>query len=355
MSGEPLAPGGLPPVVKPMDAIKLLFPEAGLLEQAERLELVSGGRVRGAASGKRRSSMLRGSQEFADYRPYAHGDDTRRIDWNVFGRTRKAYVRQYWDEQELHSHLYIDVSRSMAAFGVGDGRKLLFALRLAACVGYAALCGEDRVTVRFYGPTGITGRLPSLRGRGSSGRLFQYLAGGAPTAGYGDASAEPGTDGSGGRNDTDPVGGAGVLNGMESADSDMSLPFRQPGALPNRPGSAWLFTDALFEKGLEETLLLLSAAGQNVVLVQLLSPEELEPPVSGELKLIDSELRTGKEVAVSERLISEYRLAVRTFREQVRQACAARGAACVTLDTGTPVREALDRLVRQPHALRQRR
>lgn len=355
MSGDSLVPGGLPPVVKPTDAIKLLFPEAGLLEQAERLELASGGRVRGAASGKRRSSMLGGSQEFADYRPYAHGDDTRRIDWNVFGRTRKAYVRQYWDEQELHSHLYIDVSRSMAAFGEGNARKLLFALRLAACVGYAALCGEDRVTVNFYGQTGITGRLPSLRGRGASGRLFQYLAGGAPTAGHGDASAEPGSaSGSDGRSDTDSAGSAGVLNGIGTAAADMSLPFRQPGALPNRPGSSWLFTDALFEKGLEETLLLLSAAGQNVVLVQLLSPEELEPPVSGELKLIDSELRTGKEVAVSERLISEYRLAVRTFREQVRQACAARGAACVTLDTGKPVREALDRLVRQ-HALRQRR
>jgi len=96
------------------EALKLLFPNLSFLTELERMRIRAGHRIKGMLAGKRRSSSLGGSQEFADYRPYSSGDDIRRIDWNVYGRTGKAFIRQYWDEQELQLNLYIDVSQSMA-------------------------------------------------------------------------------------------------------------------------------------------------------------------------------------------------------------------------------------------------
>src|SRR5690606_29495617 len=124
-------------------------PDDTALSAVERLLPAARGRVRGTQQGKRRSGMFGASLEFADYRPYAPGDDIRRLDWNVYGRTGRAYIRQYWDEQELNATFYLDVSRSMRkddgqTDASGAGNKLVHALQLAALVGYAALCGDDR-------------------------------------------------------------------------------------------------------------------------------------------------------------------------------------------------------------------
>ncbi|GIQ62502.1 hypothetical protein PACILC2_10700 [Paenibacillus cisolokensis] len=155
--------------------LERLFPDMSVLYRLERMSLPAKGRFRGTMQGKRRSRALGSSLEFADYRPYAPGDDIRRIDWNVYGRTGRAFVRQYWDEQELSVCLYIDVSTSMR-FGEESGRKLDYALRLAACVGYAALAGDDRAAVRLFAD-GIVRELPMCRGRGAAHRLFRFWTG----------------------------------------------------------------------------------------------------------------------------------------------------------------------------------
>ncbi|MHA7963128.1 DUF58 domain-containing protein [Paenibacillus sp. CAU 1782] len=321
---------------------KLLFPEKELLSGLERLSIAAGGRIRGTLAGKRRSFTMGGSQEFADYRPYAPGDDVRRIDWNVYGRTGKAFMRQYWDEQELHLHLYMDVSRSMlGATRAGEG-KLLYAMRLAACVGYVALCGDDRLIVRQFDEQGVKRELGPLRGRVSAAKLFRYLAD-AVREGEKEAEATQREDLQTGQN-----------QGQASAFPylDMSVPFRQPGALPRRSGVSWLFTDALYESGIQETLLSLVAAGQSVVLVQVLNPEELNPVLSGELRLIDSELGTGKEVAVSPRILKRYREEAAAYQQELKAICGEKGAVFVSLDTSIPIKTALQRLAAVPGAIK---
>lgn len=89
-----------------------------LIPRLERLSIASKRRVRGTTQGKRRSGRLGASLEFADYREYAPGDDIRRFDWGVYARTGRPFVRQYWDEQELHVNLYLDVSASMDLEGI---------------------------------------------------------------------------------------------------------------------------------------------------------------------------------------------------------------------------------------------
>lgn len=304
--------------VSPEEALKLLFPDLSLLAQVERMSVSAGNRIKGTLAGKRRSSSLGGSQEFADYRPYSPGDDIRRLDWNVYGRTGRAYMRQYWDEQELNVHLYVDISRSMS-FGGDAACKLHYALRLAACVGYAALSGEDRASVKLFRER-IVKELPPLHGRVSSTKLFQFLA---------EAMQRP--------EDEDSASSAEAA----AAAANMAAAFRESGGLPRRSGAAWIFTDAMFERGAEEAIVSLLAAGQQVVLIHLLSPEELSPELSGELKLIDSELGTGKEVAVGHKLLADYRSAVQSYRDDLQRICAERGAAYIFVNTGTPLDETI--------------
>lgn len=317
-----------------------LFPDAGLLAKLERLGLAGGSRVTGTLAGKRRSTSLGGSQEFADYRPYAPGDDIRRIDWNVYGRTGKPYLRQYWDEQELHASLYIDVSESMSGFGGDRGNKLTSALRLAAAIGYAALCGGDRLSVRTFSGQSMDEGVRLAGGRASSLPLFRYLAGHRPQS----EASSPAV----GSRAKDRTGEANDASGI----SDLSLPFRLPGRLPRRAGVTWLFTDGWYEEGIAETLLLLKSAGQHVVFVQLLSPEEVDPGLDGELRLIDAELGTGKEVALSSGRLKDYRKALSVYREELRTICANRGIPYAFMDTSRSASDHVGLLATIPNALR---
>ncbi|MDQ6419149.1 DUF58 domain-containing protein [Paenibacillus sp. LHD-117] len=306
-----------------------LFPDPGLLAKLERMSVAGGSRITGTLAGKRRSTSLGGSQEFADYRPYAPGDDVRRIDWNVYGRTGKPFLRQFWDEQELHVHLYIDASESMSGFGGERFNKLTYALRLAASVGYAALCGGDRLSVKRFTADWMDDGLRMATGRASALQLFRYLAKDRVASGAAESTSISGND-----------------------FSDLSKPFRGSGSLPRRAGASWLITDAWYERGIEETLLALKSAGQHVVLVQVLSPEELDPKLDGELRLIDAELGTSKEVALSAGSLRNYRDALRAYQEELRRICANKGIPFVSVDTSQPLSDTIARLATIPNTLK---
>lgn len=307
------------------EALRLLFPDMSLLGRIEQLRIASRSKVKGTLAGKRRSVSLGGSQEFADYRPYAPGDDIRRIDWSVYGRTRRAYVRQYWDEQELIVHMYVDISRSMS-FGEQETNKLQYALRLAASVGYAALCGDDRVAMKLFTDR-IVQELPPVHGRASSPKWFQFIADATRSIDYEQSSES-------------------VLSKL-----DLSAVFRAPGVLPRRSGVSWLLTDAMFEEGIEAAIVSLQAAKQQVVLCHLLSPSELDPELSGELKLIDSELKTGKDIAVGHRLLSDYRKAVSEYIERLKHLCAERGVIYVFVNTGISLNDTIHHILLPEQAL----
>jgi uncharacterized protein (DUF58 family) len=291
-----------------------LLEDPSLLNAMEQMTVAAKGRVSGTMQGKRRSRLLGSSQEFADFRPYVPGDDIRRLDWNVYGRTGKAFVRQYWDEQEMDVRLYIDVSPSMgfglAPDGIGSGNippdnKLAFALRLAACVGYAALSGEDRVTVCTFADR-IVARLPTVRGRGAAVRLFDFLA---QQLGLPDGS---GTE-------------------------DLYSAFAEPGAYPRLPGQSWLFTDGLYETGIAQTLDGFAAARQHLVFVHVLGPAELYPDLSGELRLIDAESGQAKEVAFGQSVHRAYKMALEAHCESIRKRCAERGFDYLLVDASASI------------------
>ncbi|RAV19752.1 DUF58 domain-containing protein [Paenibacillus contaminans] len=275
-----------------------------VLRKLERCVIAGKSRIRGTMQGRRRSRELGSSLEFADYRLYSPGDDIRRLDWHAYGRTGKPFIKLFTDEQEMQVHLLIDASASMA-FTAGGGAQSKFehAKHLAAAVGYAALCGYDSADVSLFGSS-ITSRLPLLRGKGAAGRMFEFLR-----------QAPPEREG------------------------DLRKALTQPAAMPRQPGMTWIFSDFLFEDGVEETLKTLLAAKQEVVVVQVLAEEEWNPQLSGDLRLLDIETGMGKEVAISRKVLDVYRETVKQYTESLRRFCRERGITYEFVLTSAPLAE----------------
>ena len=118
-----------------------------LIKRLEQLQLLARRRSKSTAKGERRSGSQGQSVEFADYRNYVPGDDLRSIDWNLFGRLDRLFLKLYEEERELPLTIYLDASESMS---FGRVTKFDFARQIAAAVGYVALCGFDRVTESHF-------------------------------------------------------------------------------------------------------------------------------------------------------------------------------------------------------------
>src|SRR5210317_166070 len=140
---------------------ELLSPE--LLAKLERMELVSRKIFRGRMKGERRSKRKGQSVEFADFRNYVQGDDLRFIDWNLYARLDKLFLKLFLEEEDLHFYTLIDASSSM---DFGDPNKLFYARQLAAALGFVGLCRADRVKIETLGTTHRRPG-PVLRGRHS--------------------------------------------------------------------------------------------------------------------------------------------------------------------------------------------
>src|SRR5438445_954830 len=120
----------------------LLTPE--LLRRLEQFQLLAARRAKSSAKGERRSRARGQSVEFADYRNYVQGDDFRYLDWNLYGRLDRLFLKLYEEERELPVRIFLDASESMS---FGEPRKFDFARQVAAAIGYVALSGFDRVSV----------------------------------------------------------------------------------------------------------------------------------------------------------------------------------------------------------------
>src|SRR2546425_10223477 len=115
-----------------------------LLRRLEQFQLLAARCAKSSAKGERRSRARGQSVEFADHRSYVPGDDFRYLDWNLFGRLEKLFLKLYEEERELPVRIFLDASESMT---FGEPRKFDFARQVAAAIGYVALCGFDRVSV----------------------------------------------------------------------------------------------------------------------------------------------------------------------------------------------------------------
>ena len=287
-------------------ASTLLSPE--LLAQLERLELVTRKVFRGRMKGERRSRRKGQSVEFADFRNYVPGDDLRFIDWNLYARLEKLFLKLFLEEEDLHFYALIDASASMS---FGEPTKLQFAKQLAASLGFIGLCRADRVKIEALGGT-RTRPGPVLRGRQSLWRMLQYVE-----------TLEPGLN--------VPLA-AGV--------KDFCLQNSGKGILV-------LISDLLDKTGYEPALRFLLAQDLDVYVIHLLAPEELEPDIKGDLRLVDCEDRDIAEITVSRPLLDRYRRTLAAFIDGAREFCTRRGINYLMTSTRTPVDQLVSSYLRQ--------
>jgi len=205
----------------------------------------------GLFGGNRRSTKYGSSVDFADYREYQAGDDLRRIDWNLYARFDRLYLKLFTDERQQHHRIYIDASASM---DWGEPSKGACALRLAAALTYLAVSAMDRVSVYVLHDSEMEKLGQTVVGREGFYRLAEEL------------------------------------NGVEFyGDSDLCNAFGLAEDLGHNDGLSVVISDFLTEADWRSGIDRMAFEKRQVQLIQLLAREELAPGMSGQLFLLDSE------------------------------------------------------------------
>jgi uncharacterized protein (DUF58 family) len=281
--------------------------EGAFLERLERLSLVSRKRLAASGKGDRRSVRKGTSLEFVDYRHYTPGDDPRQVDWNIYRRSGSLFVKQFEEEEVLTAHVLIDVSRSM---DWGTPAKAEYAARLAGALGYIILAGASR--------------------------LFAATLSGATATTFGPAWGRPQL--------------SGLLGFLErerprgETDLDAAL-----GAYASRatPGLAVVISDLLtpnFEAGVKRLL----DRRFEVILLHVLAPEEVSPPMGGDLTLIDRENGSEVAITVNQEALDRYSARFRNWTGAVENFCARHGVVYQRVQTSERLETVLfDRLRRR--------
>lgn len=283
------------------------------LARLERMQMASKREAGGSQAGKRRSKLLGSSMEFADYRAYTPGDDLRQLDWNAYARSGKLFLKKFLDETELHVTIYIDCSRSMS---YGQPSKLELAVQVAAALGYLSLCNLDHVSVTVF-DSQVRTSLHDLQGKGQAARLLDFLS-----------KVQPGGEG------------------------DLQAAMRSPGAVRGKPGISILLSDFFFESGYQKGVAYLQAARQDVTLVPIWSLEETNPDYQGELRLIDSETGSAREVSITGLLMEEYRKNFHGFQERMAAFAYKRGISYVPVQAEQPLEAIVFQVFRQAGIIR---
>jgi uncharacterized protein (DUF58 family) len=252
--------------------------------------------------GERRSKRKGQSVEFADYRNYVIGDDLRHLDWNLFARLDRLFIRLFMEEEDLHVYLLIDNSLSM---NFGSPTKLHFAKQVAAALGFVGLVNMDRVVVEAFNDR-LTQSLRPLRGRRSLWQLLSFLE-----------KLEP------------------------AGPSDLRRALRSFSLKCSGKGIVVLLSDLMEKGGYEEALRYLVARQLDIYVIQILSQEEIEPEVVGDLRLVDAEDDDVAEITVSAPLLRRYKQNLVAYQAALRDFCARRGVSYLFTSNQVP----FDRLV----------
>ena len=279
----------------------ILLPES-IRRRLEPLMLVAKKVRTGSMKGDRRSIKRGTSIEFADYRNYVPGDDLRQLDWNIYARLERPYIKLLEDEEDLAVHLILDASASMnfPEEGEIDHKKLMFAKRIFAGLGYVSITSNDRLMLTAVNDAGMSIFGP-VRGRGQGVAMFRY-----------------------------------VQNLSADGITDLNIMLKDYALRAGRPGLTIVISDMFSPTGYIEGLNALLGRGHEVVFIHVLSPEEVTPPLSGDLRLIDVETGQAQEVTVDATMRDIYTQRLTAWRDDIRNECLRRGAHYFTIQTDEP-------------------
>jgi len=272
-----------------------------LMAKLNQVDVMSRKIFAGKLQGERRSKKRGLSVEFADYRHYTHGDDLRFVDWNIYARLDKLFIKMFLEEEDLSVVLAIDTSKSM---DWGNPNKFIYAQKLAMAMGYIGLVNLNRVSLFSFNSNGLV-PLPNLRGRRRVQEMGSWLL------------------------KREPEGGSDFDNAMRS----IALTRQGKGVMI-------ILSDFLFKEGYEKGLRYLAGGGYDTYCMQILAPEEVDPAkhgLTGDLRLTDVEDDDSAEVTITGPLLRKYKEKLNAYCGGLRDFCVRRGMMHMTIDTNTDI------------------
>ncbi len=318
--------------------------DSAFLAKLEQLHLLSRKIFRGQQHAERRSRQTGSSLEFADYRDYAPGDDLRAVDWNVFGRLNRLFVKLFEAEQDLHVCLLVDCSASMlwlpgsaSSAGEAGARRTKFdhARRIAAALAYVALANLDRVNLFPF--AGELGADPGfVRGRQQFHSILDFLR----------------------RLSSQPGAGAEAGAGMGGA-TRMRASFRTFAHRMKRRGLVFVLSD-FFDPEAGEALAYLRQQHFEVSALQVLDEAELDPALAGngegglegDLRLVDAESHETFDLMADKTLLEAYREQFSRFVAGVEHGCRQRAIGFIQTTTAVAFEDLVLRVLRESHLVK---
>ncbi len=274
---------------------ELLTPE--FMGKLDQLELLSRKIFAGRMKGERRSKRKGESVEFADYRNYVVGDDLRFLDWNIYARLNTLLIKLFMEEEDLNVSILFDTSKSM---DWGDPNKGLYVRQVTAALAYIGLINYDRVSL--YGFSDVISReMVGVRGRRLVPQVLSFLK-------------------------ATPIEGT---SHFASVARRFALRHRGKGVVI-------VISDFMDKGGYADGFRFLLARNLDLYAIQTLSPDEIDPPLAGDLKLIDVEDGDVAEVTVTQQLLARYKANLTTYCQELKDYCSRRGITYLFTSTRVP-------------------
>jgi uncharacterized protein (DUF58 family) len=287
--------------------------DAELMKKIERLSVASKKLFPGTMKGKRRSPKRGSSVEFADYRDYQLGDDFRFIDWNIYARLNKLFLKTFVEEENIYIHILLDNSVSM---DFGEPTKLEYGKRIAAILAYIGLVELDVVALTTFAEN-LTDQMRPMRGKDNIFTLMDFLE-----------------------------------NVRVSGETRMDECFKRYAIKVTHPGVAIIISDFLvsrdvYERGMKSLIY----RGFDLNIIHVMSEDELNPTLSGELRLRDAETGEIKEVTVTDRMLEKYHERLDVFCRELSHFCTRNNLTYLRVSTSLPFEDLILRTLRRDRVL----
>lgn len=284
--------------------------DSEFLKKLEYLSIVSKRTYVGQTQGERRSTRRGHSIEFADYKPYSVGDDFRYIDWNIFGRLDRLFLKIFFEDEDLHLYILIDASQSM---DFGTPTKGEYARKIAAALAYIGLSNFDRVSLAAFN-TKLIYLTPPVRGKAQIFKLFSLL-------------------------EQFDLEGQTRLN---YAATEYATRIK-------RTGIVVIISDFLDPQGYQMALKRFLYRKFGIFVIHLLSSEEVNPKLNGDLKLVDAETGKSCEITAGARTLKAYQTVMQQFCTDLETYCLARGMTYLRTTTEHPFEDLILKYLRKKH------
>jgi len=271
--------------------------DPSFMARLDQLDVMSRKLLAGKMKGERRSKRRGQSVEFADYRNYVIGDDLRFIDWNVYARLERLFLKLFLEEEDLSLYVLLDVSKSC---DFGNPNKARYIKKVAAALGYIGLVNYNRVTLAAMADN-IVAETGGLRGRRRVSQMIDFV------------------------DKLQPTGASNLAEACKKF------------ALSHRHKGVCVVLSDFFDKGGYENGLRYVAGGKyDLFAVQCLAPQEIEPDLQGDLKLRDIEDDDMAEVSITQPLLKQYKANLNAYCLALKDYVTRRGGTYLFTSTAVP-------------------